>query len=160
VTLGSGIFTGGIDVVPGLYNVTTLAGQSGRFVVTGADSYNDALDASVSEIRVQISSGDLIRILGLSEVKFTPVTTPFVTTHSAVNLYAGTWTVGQDLGPGRYVATPATGQSGRFVIKAEGVNAILGGIPILGEVPSLAFSVKDGDVIEISGLGQVTLTPS
>jgi hypothetical protein len=164
VTLGPGSFTGGTDVVPGLYDVTTGTGQSGRFVVTGADRYNDILDSSgtkgVPEIRVQISTGDLIRIWGLADVMFAPVSTPFVTTHSAVTLFAGTWTVGQDLGPGRYVATPGAGQSGKFVIKSQGVDKLLGGDPRLGGVPSLSFAVKNGDVIEISGLAQVALAPS
>lgn len=164
VTLGSGSFIGGTQVMSGLYDVTTEPGQIGTFIVTGADSYNETLDASgtrgVPKVRVQISTGDRIRITGLSEVVFTPVSTPFVTTQSAVDLYAGTWTVGQDLGPGRYVATPGTGQSGRFVIGAEGVNVVLGGGPSAGGVPNVTFSVKGGDVIDISGLGQVALTPS
>jgi hypothetical protein len=164
VTLSSGSFTGGTDVEPGLYDVTTGPGQTGNFIVAGTDSYNDILSSSgtqgVPKIRVQISTGDRIRISGLSEVMFTPVSTPFVTTHSAVTLYAGTWTVGQDLGPGRYVATPGAGQSGRFVIKSEGVNQVLGGDPSLGEVPSVTFVVKDGDYIRISGLGEVALAPA
>jgi hypothetical protein len=163
VTLASGTFTGGTDVAPGLYDVTTGPGQSGDFIVTGADFYNDPLGSSgtqgVTTIRAQISTGDRIRISGLSEVMFTPVSTPFVTTHSAVTLYAGTWTVGQDLGTGRYVATPGTGQSGKFVIRNEGVSQVLGGDPSLGEVPSVSFGVKNGDVIKISGLGKVDLTP-
>jgi hypothetical protein len=151
-------------VEPGLYDVTTDRGQSGRLVVTGPNSYNEILDSSgvkgVPEIRVRISTGDRIRISGLSEVLFTPVSTPFVTSQSAVTLYAGTWTVGQDLGPGRYVATPGAGQSGKFIIKSEGVDQILGGDPTLGEVPSVTFSVNNGDIIDISGLGEVALAPS
>jgi hypothetical protein len=164
VTLGSGNFTAGTDVEPGLYDVTAGSGQSGTFIVSGTDSYIVILDSSgvkgVPKIRVQISTGDRIRISGLSQVMFTPVSTPFVTTHSAVTLYAGTWTVGQDLGPGRYVAVPGTGQSGKFMIKSEGVDQILGGDPSLGEVPSVTFGVKDGDVIKISGLAEVALAPA
>jgi hypothetical protein len=164
VTLGSGNFTGGTDVQPGLYDVTTGPGQSGSFVVTGTDSYNEILGSSgtrgVPEIRVQISTGDRITITGLSEVMFAPVSTPFVTTQSAVTLYAGTWTVGQDLGPGRYVATPGAGQSGKFVVESEGVDVVLGGHPRRGQVPSVTFSVNDGDIITISGLGTVALAPS
>jgi hypothetical protein len=73
----------------------------------------------VPKVRVTISNGDTIKISSLSQVIFTPVTTPLVTTHTLVNLYAGTWTVGQDIGPGRYVATPGPGQSGNFVVEAE-----------------------------------------
>jgi hypothetical protein len=164
VTLGAGSFTGGTDVAPGLYDVTTGPGQSGNFIVNGTDSYNEVLDSSgsqgVPKIRVQISSGDQIQISDLSQAFFTPVSTPFVTTHSAVTLYAGTWTVGQDLGPGRYVATSGAGQSGTFIITDEGVNVILSSNPGRGAVSSVTFNVQNGDVIEISGLEQVTLEPS
>ena len=164
VTLGSGSFLGGTDVAPGLYDVTTGPDQSGTFIVSGTDSYDENLDSSgtqgVPEIRVQISNGDQIQISGLSQVTFTPVSTPFVTSQSAATLYAGTWTVGQDLGPGSYVATPGAGQSGNFIITSEGINVVLGGDPSLGEVPSVTFNVQTGDVIEITGLGQVTLEPS
>jgi hypothetical protein len=160
VTLGSGTFWGGRDVAPGLYDVTTGPGQSGQFIVSGTDSYDDVLGTSgVPKIRVQISNGDEIQISGLSQVFFTPVSTPFVTGYGAVTLYAGTWTVGQDLGPGTYVATPGAGESGTFVIAAEGVNVVLGDDPSLGEVPSVTFTVKSGDVIDISGLAQVALSP-
>ena len=164
VTLGAGTFTGGKDVADGLYNVTTGPGQSGNFIVSGTDSYDEILGNSaaggVPTIRVTISTGDSIEIDSLTSVTFTPVNTPFVTTHSTVNLYAGTWTVGQDLGPGRYVATPGSGQSGNFIIEAEGVDEILGGSSADGGVPSVTFNVSDGDVIDISSLSQVTLTPT
>ncbi len=163
MTLGAGRFTGGTDVTPGLYDVTTGPGQSGSFIVNGTDSYNEVLDSSgskgVPEIRVQISNGVQIQISGLSQVDFTPVSTPFVTTHSVATVYAGTWTVGQDLGPGKYVATPGTGQSGTFIIAGEGVNQRLSSDPSRGAT-SVTFNVQLGDVIEISGLEQVTLTPS
>lgn len=165
VTLGAGTFTGGQDVAVGLYNVTPGAGQSGNFIVTGTDEYDEILggpaaDGGVPEVRAQISDGDSIEIDGLSSVTFTPVTTPLVTSYSTMNLYAGTWTVGQDLGPGRYTATPGAGQSGNFIIEAEGVDEILGGSAADGGVPSVTFNVSDGDVVDISGMSQVTLTPT
>jgi hypothetical protein len=151
-------------VAPGLYDVTTAPGQTGRFVVSGTDTYHEILGSSgshaVPEIRVQISDGDQIQISGLSQVFFNPVSTPFVTTQSAASLYAGTWTVGQDLGPGTYVVTPGQGDSGTLVITAEGVNATLASAPRQGAVSSVTFTVQTGDVIDISGLASVTLTPS
>lgn len=164
-TLGAGTFTGGTDVAPGLYNVTAGAGQSGNFIVQGTDSYNEVLGGDISsgdvpELRAQISTGDQIQISSLSQVIFTPVTTPLVKTHTPVTLYAGTWTVGQDLGPGRYVATPGAGQSGNFIITNENVNEVLGGDVSSGDVPSVTFTVQNGDTIDISGLSQVILTPS
>jgi hypothetical protein len=130
-------------------------------VVSGSDSYDEILGTNgVPKVRVQITNGDQIQIQHLSQVTFSPVSTPLVTTQSAVNLYAGTWTVGEDLGPGRYVATPGAGQSGTFTIAKEGVSVVLGGDPSQGQVPSVTFIVRNGDVIDISGLAQVALTPA
>jgi hypothetical protein len=150
--------------MPGLYDVTVSGGESGRFIVTGTDSYDELLDSSgttgVPEIRVQISNDDQIQISGLSQVFFNPVSTPFVTTYGAVTLYAGTWTVGQDLGPGTYVATAPAGQGGSLVIESEGVHKRLSGNPGPGTSSSVTFTVQNGDVIAISGLAQLTLAPS
>ncbi len=165
-TLGAGTFTGGKDVPNGLYDVTAGAGQSGNFSVTGTDSYNEILgtDTSLSEvpkIRVQVSTGDQISISGLSSVTFTPVTTPFVTSQATTNLYAGTFTVGQDVAAGRYVVTPGSGQSGNFSTSGgSSYNEILGSDSSLDEVPSLSVTLNKGDVIAISSMSQVIFTPS
>jgi hypothetical protein len=159
--LGAGTFSGGTDVAPGLYNVTAAPGESGNFFVNGTDTYNEILGANgidgVPTVRVRISAGDSIEISGLSQVVFTPVTTPLVTTQSPVTLYAGTWTVGQDIGAGRYVATPGAGQSGNFIVDNEDVNEILGGSD---GVLNVSMNLQPGDVITISGLSQVTMTPA
>lgn len=165
VTLGAGTFTGGKDVAVGLYNVTPGSGQSGNFIVTGTDSYDEVLGVSdglgVPEVRAQISTGDSIQISSLSQVTFTPVTTPFVTTQTTTILYAGTFTVGQDIAAGRYVATPGAGQSGNFIVSGnDSYDEILGGSSADGGVPSLTVNLTDGDIISISSLSQVTLTPS
>lgn len=157
-TLGAGTFSGGKDVPVGLYDVTA-PGQSGNFIVTGTDSYNEIFGQGVTKIRVQISDGDKIELSGLSRVTFTPVSTPFVTTYKAVTLYAGTFIVGQDIAPGRYVATTTPGSSGNFIVSGQDdVNEILGQNGF-GGVPSVTTDLTDGDVITISGLGQVTMTP-
>src|SRR5579875_1072735 len=163
VTLGAGMFKGGVDVKPGLYDVTPGAGQSGNFVVQGDDTYDEILgDTSIGgvpKVRARISDGDTIQISSLSHVTFTPVTSPLVTTHTLVTLYAGTWTVGQDIGPGRYVATPGAGQSGNFIVEQEFVDEILGNSSD-GGVPSVTVNLSKGDVITISGMSQVTMTPA
>lgn len=157
-TLGAGTFSGGKDVAVGLYDVTA-AGQSGNFIVSGTDSYNDILGQGVTKIRAQISDGDQIQLSSLSSVTFTPVSTPFVTSHTPVTLYAGTFTVGQDIGAGRYIATTTAGSSGNFFVHgANSVNEILGQNGF-GGVPNVTTDLADGDVITISGLGQVTMTP-
>lgn len=166
VTLGAGTFTGGKDVAPGLYDVTTVAGQSGNFVVNGGSSYNEILgdDGSgdgVSKIRVKVSAGDQIQISGMSDVTFTPVTAPFVTGNTAVTLYAGTFTVGQDVGAGNYTVTPGSGQSGNFVVNGgSSYNEILGTDSSMGEDPSLHVTLNAGDTIDISSMDQVVFTPS
>ncbi|HXA33344.1 MAG TPA: hypothetical protein VNV87_13890 [Acidimicrobiales bacterium] len=164
VTLGAGTFAGGQDVAVGLYDVTPAAGESGNFSTTGPDSYNEILggDSSlggVPSVRVMISKGDQISISGLSGVTFTPVTAPLSTSHSTTTLSAGTWTVGQDIGAGRYVATPGAGQSGNFSTSGNSdYNEILGGDSSSGGVPSVTVSLSKGDVISISGLSQVVMT--
>lgn len=165
VTLGSGTFTGGKDVQAGLYNVTPGAGQSGNFSTTGNNqTYNEILGVTdgegVPSLRAQISSGDQITISGLSSVTFSPVPTqPLVTAHATVNLTTGTWTVGQDIGSGRYVATTVPGQSGNFVVTGtDSYNEILGGSSADGGVPSVTVSLTNGDVIQVSGMSQATMT--
>ena len=163
-TLGAGTFSGGKDVPVGLYDVTTTQGQSGNFIVSGPDSSNEILGQNsmggVSKVRAQISDGDQIQISGLSSVTFTPVSAPFVTTHTPVMLYAGIFTVGQDIGAGRYVATTTPGSSGNFIVSGnDSVNEILGQNGF-GGVPSVTTDLSDGDVITISGLESVTMTPA
>jgi len=157
-TLGAGTFSGGTDVPVGLYDVTA-PGQSGNFIVTGTDSYNEIFGQGVTKIRAQISDGDQIELSGLSSVTFTPVSTPFVTAYKPITLYAGTFIVGQDIGAGRYVATTTPGSSGNFIVSGpDSVNEILGQNDV-GGVPSVTTDLTNGDVITISGLGQVTMTP-
>jgi hypothetical protein len=164
VTLGAGTFTGGKDVVAGLYNVKPGAGQSGNFIVTGSDSYNEVLGTNggigvVPMVRVKISNGDKIQISGLRAVTFAPVSTPSITSHATTDLYAGTWTVGQDIGAGRYLATPGAGQSGTFIVSGtDSYSEILGGDASRGEMPSVTVSLSNGDVIQISGLSKVVMT--
>jgi hypothetical protein len=132
-TLAAGTFAAGKDVIPGLYDVSSAGGQTGDFLVNGPDQYNEILGVAVGEnpavrkIRVHLSIGDSIEISGLSSVSFTPVTAPLVIAHRPATLYAGTWTVGQDIGPGRYVAT-ATNVilAGHFIIDQEHIDARLG----------------------------------
>jgi hypothetical protein len=170
VTLGAGQFVGGSDVKAGLYDVTPGPGESGNFSTKGQDpltySYNEILGTAggfgVPSVRTQIAKGDQISISGLSAVTFTPVTAPYVTSHMTITLGAGTWVVGQDIGPGRYVGTPGPGQSGNFSVKAKGfsgyVNEILGSNTSYGQVPSVTVNLAKGSVISISGMSQVVMT--
>ncbi len=157
-TLGAGTFSGGKDVPVGLYDVTAPA-QSGNFIVSGTDSYDEIFGQGITKVRAQISGGDKIELSGLSSVTFTPVSTPFITTHTPITLYAGTFTVGQDIGAGSYVATTTSGSSGNFIVSgSNSVDEILGQNSA-GGVPSVTTDLSDGDVITISGLESVTMTP-
>ena len=159
-TIGAGSFLGGSDVEIGLYDVTGAVGESGNFIISGLDGYNEILGGSfgVQKVRAQIEDGDEINISGLSAVTFTPVDDDFVTDYAAIDIYSGTFVVGQDVAAGRYVATPGVGESGNFITDGLlGYNEILGGD--FG-VPELTVSLEDGDVISISGLDTVTLTPT
>ena len=168
-TLGAGNFSVGTDVAPGLYDVTAPAGQSGNFVVNGSDgslAYNEVIgdpsQGDVAKIRVNLTKGDQVQISSMSGVKFTPVTAPFVTAHATTSLYAGHFVVGQDIGAGKYVATPASGESGNFdVYDSSGsnkANEILGSDTASGDVPSYTLTLNDGDVISLSGIDSVTFT--
>lgn len=157
-TLGAGTFTGGKDIAAGLYDVTPGAGQSGNFIVNDAASYNEVLGSfGVNKVRARISDGDTIKISGLSSVKFTPVKTPFITEHKPVNLYAGTFIVGEDIGEGRYKVTPGSGQSGNFIVNdGASYNEILGSYG----VKSVTVSLSNGDDIKLSGLNTAIFTPA
>jgi len=169
-TLGSGTFTVGTDVVPGLYDVSAPNGQSGNFVVRSSASsaaYNefigDPSDGSVSKIRVMLTKGEQIQISDMSGVRFTPVTTPLVTAHASTKLYAGTFTVGQDIGAGKYVITPASGESGNLFVDGNNgsdknkIDVILGSDSD-GNVPSVTTVLNAGDIITLSGIDSVTFT--
>ena len=170
VTLGAGTFTGGKDVAVGLYDVTAGAGQTGNFIVDASDgtnTYNEVLgaasDGNVTKIRTQINSGDQIQLSGISSVTFTPVTAAFVTSKATTDLYAGTFIVGQDIGAGRYVVTPASGESGNFIVdSSDGTNTyneVLGAASD-GDVPSVTATLNTGDEITLSGIDQVIFTPT
>lgn len=162
-TLGAGSFSGGKDVADGLYDVTA-AGGYGNFMVSGQDYSNDILGTNefgsgVSKVRVHISDGDSIQMSGLKQVTFTPVTAPLATSSPTVtNLYAGTFVVGPDIAAGRYVATASAGGSGNFIVEGtDSYNGILGGDY---GTPNITVTLTDGDTITISGLDQVTMTPT
>jgi len=168
VTLGTGNFTVGTDIAEGVYDITAPAGQSGNFIVSGANgtaAYNEFIGkpsyGDVSKIRVILTKGQRVQISDMSGVTFTPTTAQFVTAHATAKLYAGTFVVGQDIGAGRYVATPASGESGDlFVDDSNGkslVNKVLGSASD-GDVPSYAVTLNTGDVITLSGIDSVTFT--
>jgi len=74
-------------------------------------------------------------------------------------LFSGTFFVGDDIPPGRYVISGD--EPGNLFVRRGGraiVNEILGD----GDwgVPTITISLQDGDEIEISGISNVTFTPA
>lgn len=166
--LGAGTFVGNKDIPVGLYEVSSTSG-SGNFTITSSSgnlNVNEILGVSdglgVAEIRTPILSGDVINISGINQVHFQPVTAPFITTVQTVVLHAGTWIAGQDVAPGRYLAT-ATSGSGNFTVTGSdgslNTNEILGVSDGIG-VASVTIDLNSGDVINVSGLNLATLTPA
>lgn len=153
-TLGAGTFLVGTDIKPGLYDVAASNGESGNFITSGGGNEILGGEYGVPKLRITLSEDEEVKISGLSRVSFTPVTTAFVTKHASTTLHTGTFIVGEDIGAGRYRATPATGESGNF-ITSGGINEILGGEY---GVPNASVNLREGEEIKISGMDSVKFT--
>src|SRR5699024_10632185 len=142
------------------------AGESGNLFVhtrRGFGKVNELLNASgefwVPSVTVTLSLGDKIEIADMASVTFTPAKRKLHTT-----LSTGYWEVGLDIPPGRYKATPKSGESDEsgnlFVssrIRTVKVNEILGHKGKY-EVPSVTVTLEDGDLIQVSSLSAVKFT--
>lgn len=159
--LGAGTFTVGKDIPEGLYDVTPADGQ-GNFIITNAKSMdlnvNSILGAAngmgVSKVRVKLVGDEQIKLESINKTHFEPVATQLVTDHKALSLYSGRFIVGEDIGKGRYVATPASGTGNFIIYDKSGVpktNEILGG----NGVKQVTVDLDNGDIITISALNQV-----
>lgn len=82
-------------------------------------------------------------------------------TAKAVTLNAGTWVVGKDVQPGRYVVK-ATNGSGNFTDDSGKINVILGTTPDneMGQVDSYTTDLKKNDKIKLSGIESASFTPT
>ncbi|SMC20876.1 hypothetical protein SAMN02745134_01128 [Clostridium acidisoli DSM 12555] len=163
--LGAGTFTGGKDIPVGLYDATSLDG-SGNFTVNASSvdlKVNEILGVQdgqgVAKVRVKIENGDQIQLQGINKTHFEPVTAPFATSSQTVNIYSGSWTVGEDIVKGRYNASTANGGGNFVVYDSNGLpktNEILGD----GGVKQVTVDLNDGDIVTVASLNQVTLTPT
>jgi hypothetical protein len=153
VTLGAGTFSVGADVRPGRYVIATSE-SSGNFQVENPKDplkVNEILGTeaivAVPTVTTDLAEGDTIKIKGLSAVTFTPATTELLT-----DLSSGSWIVGLDIAPGRYVVTPVAGSGNLFVGEVGGfpeVNEILGGDY---GVESVTVDLIEGWQIDIIGM--------
>ena len=154
-TLSTGKFIVGEDIPAGRYICTS--DSSGNFIVTdknGLPIINEILgndDLGVSKVTADFKDGEKIEISGIKNVHFTPAETKV-----SNELSAGSWVVGLDIEPGKYVAEVNNGQ-GNFVVYKNGfptVNEILDASGNMG-VPNVTLKLEKGEVISISGLNQV-----
>lgn len=163
VNLNSGTYTCGKDIQAGLYDATVVTGE-GNFTVKNDDGLkvNEILSNSknmgVSKVRVRIEKGDTIQIQNVGKVHFEPVKTPFVTAVQTIDIYSGKWVVGKDIAPSKYTVTAGSG-SGNFVVD-EKEAVITNEILKSNDTKNVLVDLKDGDIICVTGLNQVTLTPS
>lgn len=166
--LSAGLFTVGTDIATGIYDVTPLETGSGNFSQT--DTNGNLLDneilttdryAGILKLRVVLTPGDVLNISGINKVHFQPVNTSFVTTVKSVTLTSGLFMVNQDIVAGRYVVTTLQGPAGTVMTYDSNANPKVRGV--LGGTSSVSGKTVDlavGDIIKISGLNNVTFTPS
>ncbi len=163
--LGAGTFTVGKDIEEGLYDATPTDG-AGNFIIQNAtqpdlsvnEILGDANNMGISKVRVKLVKDEQIQLASINNTHFEPVTAAFVTEHKAISLYSGRWVVGEDVGNGRYIATPTSGAGNFIVYDKMGipkVNEILGD----GGVQQVTINLDDGDVITVMSLNQVDLAP-
>lgn len=160
-TLTTGNWVVGKNLNPGFYNMTTTKGSGNLIVTRGKYDLivNEILSAKESEygevslVTAELKKGDKIQIKGLKSATFTPTKRVYHTT-----LHAGHWVAGKDIRPGRYTATLVKG-SGNFIVTRGEYDLVVN--EILSKdygVKKVTFTLKKGDVIEISGISAVKFT--
>lgn len=160
VTLNTGEWTVGTDIQPGRYTITPVSG-SGNLTSTGSGQGTDINEIlgqddgmGVASVTTDLTRGEKVKLDGIPQAKFSPV----VSRNSAntTALSTGTWIVGKDLKAGRYNVSPDSGQSGNFTVDGStSVNEILGD----GGTSKVTMTVENGDVINVSGMTGVQLSP-
>ncbi len=156
VTLIPGKYEVGKDVNPGRYVVTGEG--SGNFFVNDSSKINEILDDGsigfgVPSVTVDLEKGDTIELKGLNKTTFKPAKTKMSNT-----LTTGYWEVGLDIKAGSYTAGGKKGESGNLFVLQNSipvVNEILGD-PNSGGVESVKVDLKDGQIIHIAGINEVT----
>lgn len=155
--LGTGSFIVGTDIPAGRYVCSSKS--SGNFIVQDGQMpvVNEILgggDFGVDSVTVDLLNNQVINISGMPNVNFKPAETALRT-----ELTTGEWVVGLDIEPGRYICEPLEG-SGNFNVydgSFPTVNEILGSASGFG-VPSVTATLKEGNVVKISGLKTVKFT--
>lgn len=156
-TLAAGTFYVGEDVPVGRYVVS--GDSTGNFFVydkSGMPKVNEILGTDgfgVETVTINLEEGQKIEISGINNVKFVPAETKMLS-----ELSSGSWEVGLDVEPGRYIASVDEG-TGNFFVYRKGlpkVNEILDASAGMG-VQNVTIELEKGDVIQINGLEKVKL---
>ncbi|MDP4146726.1 MAG: hypothetical protein Q8936_19985 [Bacillota bacterium] len=156
----AGEYTIGTHLDAGTYDVTFNG--SGNFTVKGKDGtlLSNEIGGSeigVSKYRAVMVDGSKFKAEGMG-ISVQPVKNTLMPYGNAT-IYAGYWIVGKDVTKGRYKAAAASG-SGNFIILGND------GLPktneILGDsgVKEVVIDLSDNDLIQVSSLNQVNLTPT
>lgn len=165
--LGAGQFTVGKDIEKGIYDVTPAGGQ-GNFVINDSKGKlltNEIIgdgDLGCKKVRIVISNGDVIKLSGINKTHFEPVTSDLIKDHVEAVLYSGYWSVGQDLGSGRYKVCENKSNSSNFVVYDKSgrlkANEIVSSSGDLG-VKEYTIELSEGDLINISGSNGIKFVP-
>lgn len=115
-------------------------------------------DHGISRYRIPLGEGFVINIKGMT-VNLRPAKNVLMP-YKNIALWSGYWFVGTNITEGRYTVTVSNG-SGNFIVYDKDskviVNEILGGR--IG-VEKVVVNLKNGDMINISGLSNIKFTPS
>ncbi len=162
--LYTGEYIVGDDVKAGRYDITCASGSGNFFVYDGgmpvvneilASSSEEVLGLGITKIQYDLEDGQKIIVSGINQVDLTPATVSLNTT-----LCTGMHIVGRDVPAGSYVATAPEGSGNFFVYTKTGmprVNEILGKDDYGLAVEKVKLTLKDGEIVVISGIETVEL---
>ncbi|HEY8804955.1 MAG TPA: hypothetical protein VIM42_07635 [Clostridium sp.] len=163
-TLSSGDYTVGSEIGVGIYDFTFSG--TGNLTVDDANGNNitnevggNADGNGITKYRSMLIQDSKVNISGMS-MNIVPATQTLAP-YAQTSIYAGYWIVGKDITAGRYTIS-TTENTGNLMISdssgASKTNEVLGKSQYA--VPSTVVDLADGDIIQVSGLNNVSLTPS
>ena len=159
--LSSGEYNISTHLSAGVYDVTFNG--TGNFNVYDKDGklltneVGGGADIGISKYRAILTEGCKIKIAGMS-INTLPVEKK-LSAYAEMSLYAGYWTVGEDVTSGRYKVSTARGNGNFMIFGSDGMpktNEILGS----SGVKEILVNLEDNDIIQISSLNHVKFTPS
>ena len=165
VSLTSGTFKVGKELVPGRYILTASKGMGSIFIYKENVPYiheilthphNSDSTIGVTKIEATLEENDLIQISDLDQVIFSPVR-PFLKTV----LVSGYHVVGQDIPPGEYGVIVFKG-SGSLMIYDTAYNMrynkYITSQDSFNPENSLRITLSEGEIVKIAHIDQLELT--